>query len=96
MIPALRIALTDPRLGPFDYRLLSFLVGELDVLECRRVKQLSLSRRLSVSVPTISRALTDLTLHGYLIQGPMDGRRRSYRLAYTLALPHTDATSSAA
>ena len=82
MIPAFRLARTDQRLHAIDVRVYAVLLDELDLGEPRRVKQIAIALALKIEQSTVSRSLNRLAETGYLIEGPPDGRRRTYCLAY--------------
>lgn len=87
MIPALSVAVTDPRLRGRTFRVYVLLTLTLDVGVARTIKQSHLARVLRLHRPDVNSAIRQLVDLGYLEPGPPDGSLRTYRLVNAVEPP---------
>ena len=83
MIPAAFAAMTDQRLHRCDLVIYGFALQDLDIMGFRNMKVAVLATAAHMKKPNVSRSLRRLAAFGYLKRGPLDGNRRTYRLAYS-------------
>lgn len=87
MIPAALAALGDRRLHRRDLIVYGLSLQELDISEHRTMKLTVLAKQTGMRESHVSRSLRRLAQLGYLQRGPLEGNRRTYRLAYSRPLP---------
>jgi DNA-binding MarR family transcriptional regulator len=61
-------------------RVFFFIAADLDTDAYRPVKQVRVARVLGVTQPSVSRALRELVMAGYIEAGPPDRVSKTYRL----------------
>lgn len=87
MIPAALAALSDRRLHRTDLSVYGLALQELDVQSYRTMKRTMLGRRAGIRPAHVSRSLRRLASLGYLERGPLSGKQRTYRLAFSPIVP---------
>lgn len=81
ILPALLEASSDTQIKAADFRILSYLYGELILGEYRTVKLWVLARAVHMNKATVSRGLRRLVEQGYLREGRrQEDGQRSYML----------------
>ncbi len=83
MIPAALAALTDMRLHRCDLTVYGLALQELDVTQHRTMKRSAMARQAGMKPTNVSRSLRRLAALGYLERGQLEGKLRTYRLAYS-------------
>jgi DNA-binding MarR family transcriptional regulator len=87
ILPSLKAAAVDRRLGDTSLRVLVLLHGHLDLVRHRPMKAWVIAGSLGVKPHTAAAALRQLVRCGYLEEGPRQARRvGSYRLVPTFDL----------
>lgn len=87
MIPATLAALADRRLHRRDLIVYGLSLQELDIAQHRTMKLAVLAKQTGMRESHVSRSLRRLAQLGYLERGPLEDKRRTYRLTYSTPLP---------